>query len=68
MLPFLVMARRTPLPNLKDISLELTGYFKSEPEYNVFDDAVYLYTMKAHSYKELSLKIPLKGKGPDFDF
>ena len=65
---FIYCTSEKGLPNLKDINIELTGYFKSEPEYNVFDEAVYLYTMKAHDFKELSLKIPLKGKGPDFDF
>ena len=63
---FIYCTSEKGLPNLKDINIELTGHFKSMPEYNVFDEAVYLYQMKAESYKELSLKLPVNA--PQFDF
>ncbi len=54
------------LPNLKDILLELTGTFKSKPEYDTDNEVVFLYKMTAESYKELSPKQPLNDPPIDF--
>ena len=53
-------------PDLRDTLLELTGTLTTEPSYNEEDKAVYLYTMKIDSIKELKLMPPLSG--PEFSF
>jgi hypothetical protein len=63
---FIYCTSKVGIPNLKDILLKIDGNFKSIPEYNVFDEAVYLYTMKVESYEEMSLKIPATSPGFDF--
>ena len=63
---FIYCTSKKGLPNLKDILLKVSGTFKSIPEFNVFEEAVYLYTMKVENYEEMSLKIPATSPGFDF--
>ena len=63
---FIFCTSKTAYPDLRDVLLEVNGTLKTKPSFNGKDEAVYLYTMKIESIKELKVMPPFQRPGISF--